>query len=97
MKSNEMSMPNNSARTSKISSSTGAEAASSAIESVQKLGDTVSTKVHDQYDNVQKYIHDTDFRSAVDDLKQLAKKHPIAATAVGLGFGVLLGKVFRRR
>ncbi len=52
------------------------EGASKAMETVQRLGDSVTTKVQEQYDHIHDYISHTDVSSAFEDLKSLAKKHP---------------------
>lgn len=50
----------------------------------------------DSYHNAQDYVRKSSLSSATSDLKELSKRHPLKAAAVGVGIGFLLGKLFRR-
>lgn len=79
------------------------EATRTVAETIGRAGDAAQTTtkevgswVSDTYQNAQGYVRQTDLQSAASDLKDLTKRHPLKAAAVGLGIGILLGKLFRR-
>lgn len=65
-------------------------------EAAQATTKEVGTWVADTYQNARGYVQNADLQTAATDLKELTKRHPLKAAAVGLGIGLLLGKFFRR-
>jgi ElaB/YqjD/DUF883 family membrane-anchored ribosome-binding protein len=68
-----------------------------AVEGVESVAKDVRTAVTNQYHNVQEYLRDADIRAAANKAAALARRHPVAATAVGVGLGVIISRLLVKR
>jgi len=76
------------------------QATTSVGRGVERAGDAVDNATHTAADGVKRagrYMQESDPATMADDFVELARKHPGATLCVGIGLGLLAGRVFRPR
>lgn len=56
----------------------------------------VSDKLSDQYSQVHDYIQNADLQSTLRDVGSMIRRHPVTSAAIGIGLGMLVGRMLRR-